>query len=126
VPQKTWRPAEVLLSRSGMINQPLEFSNTTGTDRASAGPRLVHPEDPPGPGGRTAVWGSYFAVRRFVLRRVSFQELPFQRMECAAGQELQIDFGQGAWVTVLWARSSQRTARPAQRVVESQNLRAAR
>jgi hypothetical protein len=42
--------------------------------------------------------GSYFAVRRFVLRRVSFQELPFRRMECAAGQELQIDFGQGAWV----------------------------
>ena len=42
--------------------------------------------------------GSYFAVRRFVLRRVSFQELPFRRMECAPGQELQIDFGQGAWV----------------------------
>ncbi len=42
--------------------------------------------------------GSYFAVRRFVLRRVSPQELPFRRMECAPGQELQIDFGQGAWV----------------------------
>jgi transposase len=42
--------------------------------------------------------GSYYAVRRFVLRRVGAQELPFRRMECAPGQELQIDFGQGAWV----------------------------
>src|SRR6266496_6730240 len=42
--------------------------------------------------------GSYFAVRRFVLRRVGSQELPFRRMECAPGQELQVDFGQGAWV----------------------------
>lgn len=42
--------------------------------------------------------GSYFAVRRFVLRRVSSQELPFRRMECAPGHELQVDFGQGAWV----------------------------
>jgi transposase len=42
--------------------------------------------------------GSYFAVRRFVLRRVSPEELPFRRMECAPGQELQVDFGLGAWV----------------------------
>jgi transposase len=42
--------------------------------------------------------GSYYAVRRFVLRRVGAEELPFRRMECAPGQELQIDFGQGAWV----------------------------
>jgi transposase len=42
--------------------------------------------------------GSYYAVRRFVLRRVGSEELPFRRMECAPGQELQIDFGQGAWV----------------------------
>jgi len=42
--------------------------------------------------------GSYFAVRRFVLHRVSSEELPFRRMECAPGQELQVDFGQGAWV----------------------------
>jgi len=42
--------------------------------------------------------GSYYAVRRFVLRRVDWQELPFRRMECAPGQELQVDFGQGAWV----------------------------
>ena len=42
--------------------------------------------------------GSYFAVRRFVLRRVDARELPFRRMECAPGQELQVDFGLGAWV----------------------------
>jgi transposase len=42
--------------------------------------------------------GSYFSVRRFVLRRVEAQELPFRRMECAPGQEVQVDFGQGAWV----------------------------
>lgn len=42
--------------------------------------------------------GSYFAVRRFVLRRVDAQDLPFRRMECAPGQELQVDFGLGAWV----------------------------
>jgi hypothetical protein len=43
--------------------------------------------------------GSYFAVRRFVSRRVSSQELPFRRMECAPGHELQVDFGQGDWVS---------------------------
>lgn len=42
--------------------------------------------------------GSYYAVRRFVLRRVGSQELPFRRMECAPGQELQVDFGQAGWV----------------------------
>src|SRR6266498_2312678 len=42
--------------------------------------------------------GSYFAVRRFVVRLIGKQELPFRRMECAPGQELQVDFGQGAWV----------------------------
>ena len=42
--------------------------------------------------------GSYFSVRRFVLRRVDAQELPFRRLECAPGQELQVDFGLGAWV----------------------------
>jgi transposase len=42
--------------------------------------------------------GSYHAVRRFVLRHHGGTELPFRRLECAAGQELQVDFGQGAWV----------------------------
>jgi transposase len=42
--------------------------------------------------------GSYFAVRRFVLQRVSSQELPFRRMECEPGRELQVDFGKAGWV----------------------------
>ena len=42
--------------------------------------------------------GSYHAVRRFVLRHHGQGELPFRRMECEPGQELQVDFGQGAWV----------------------------
>jgi transposase len=42
--------------------------------------------------------GSYHAVRRFVRRRQGVAELPFRRMECAPGQELQVDFGRGAWV----------------------------
>jgi transposase len=42
--------------------------------------------------------GSYHAVRRFVLRHHGGTQLPFRRMECEPGQELQVDFGQGAWV----------------------------
>jgi len=43
--------------------------------------------------------GSYSAVRRFVRHLPDgAPELPFRRMECAPGQELQVDFGQGAWV----------------------------
>src|SRR5579864_2866893 len=43
--------------------------------------------------------GSYHSVRRFVLRLLpAGAELPFRRMECAPGEELQVDFGQGAWI----------------------------
>ena len=41
--------------------------------------------------------GSYHSVRRFVLG-LGGTEPPFRRMECAPGEELQVDFGQGAWV----------------------------
>lgn len=44
--------------------------------------------------------GSYQSVKRFVRRLASRMPLPFRRMECAAGQEVQVDFGQGAWVLV--------------------------
>jgi transposase len=44
--------------------------------------------------------GSYYAVRRFILRQQTVVELPYRRMECAAGQEMQVDFGQGAWVVL--------------------------
>jgi len=45
-----------------------------------------------------AFTGSYDAVKRFVRRLGQKMELPFRRMECEPGQELQVDFGQGAWV----------------------------
>jgi transposase len=45
-----------------------------------------------------AFGGSYDAVKRFVRRLAQRTELPFRRMECVPGQELQVDFGQGAWV----------------------------
>jgi len=43
--------------------------------------------------------GSYQSVKRFVRRWLHKTELPFRRMECAPGQEMQVDFGRGAWLT---------------------------
>lgn len=43
--------------------------------------------------------GSYDSVWRFVKRFApEAGVLPFRRMECAPGEELQVDFGQGAWI----------------------------
>jgi transposase len=42
--------------------------------------------------------GSYQSVKRYVRRWSAAQDLPFRRMECAPGEEMQVDFGQGAWV----------------------------
>lgn len=47
-----------------------------------------------------AFTGSYDAVKRFVRRLAHRTEPPFRRMESVPGQELQVDFGQGAWVVV--------------------------
>jgi len=44
--------------------------------------------------------GSYDAVKRFVRQWQRTQPVPFVRMEVEAGQEAQVDFGQGAWVMV--------------------------
>jgi len=44
--------------------------------------------------------GSYDAVKRFARQLRQTQPVPFVRMEVAAGQEAQVDFGQGAWVWV--------------------------
>lgn len=41
---------------------------------------------------------SYDSVRRFLRRQGGGQPLPFRRMECAAGEEAQVDFGTGAWI----------------------------
>jgi transposase len=40
--------------------------------------------------------GKYHSVRRFVRRLGQAAPLPFRRMECAPGEEAQIDFGRGA------------------------------
>lgn len=42
--------------------------------------------------------GSYHSVRRFARRLGKKLELPFRRMEVDPAAELQVDFGQGAWV----------------------------
>ncbi len=42
--------------------------------------------------------GSYDSVWRFVRRLETGLALPFRRMEVEPGAELQVDFGQGAWV----------------------------
>jgi len=40
--------------------------------------------------------GRYHSVRRFVRRLDNGRPLPFRRMECAPGDEVQVDFGTGA------------------------------
>ena len=39
---------------------------------------------------------SYYSVRRFVARLEAKTELPFRRLECGPGEEVQVDFGTGA------------------------------
>ncbi len=43
--------------------------------------------------------GSYSSVKRFVRRLGTPTPVPFRRMDCAPGQETQVDFGRGAWIT---------------------------
>lgn len=45
-----------------------------------------------------AFTGGYDAVKRFVRQLAHRTEPPFRRMECAPGQEAQVDFGRAAWV----------------------------
>jgi transposase len=40
--------------------------------------------------------GSYYSVRRYVRRLEVRTELPVRRLECAPGEEVQVDFGRGA------------------------------
>jgi transposase len=42
--------------------------------------------------------GGYDSVKRFVGKLQARIEPPFRRMESAPGQEVQVDFGRGAWV----------------------------
>lgn len=45
-----------------------------------------------------AFTGSYQSVKRFARRFAASMDPPFRRMECAPGEEMQVDFGCGAWV----------------------------
>lgn len=42
--------------------------------------------------------GSYESVKRCVRGLVQHLELPYRRLECVPGEEMQVDFGQGAWI----------------------------
>jgi len=44
--------------------------------------------------------GSYQSVKRFVRRLGATIALPWRRMECEPGLEVQVDFGKGAWIEV--------------------------
>ena len=44
--------------------------------------------------------GKYDSVKRFVRRLSGTTPLPFRRLECAAGEEAQVDFGTGAPVQI--------------------------
>ncbi len=50
----------------------------------------------------------YQSVKRYVWRLSKVHELPFRRMECEPGDEMQVDFGQGAWI----AEEGRRRRRP--------------
>jgi transposase len=41
---------------------------------------------------------SYYSVLRFVRKLAPSRELPFRRLEKAPGEEVQVDFGTGAWL----------------------------
>jgi transposase len=44
--------------------------------------------------------GGYESVKRYVRRRGATMDPPFRRMECAPAEEMQVDFGVGAWIEV--------------------------
>ena len=47
---------------------------------------------------------SYYSVRRFARRLGATRPLPFRRLECAPGEEAQVDFGAGAPVVTAEGR----------------------
>lgn len=77
------------------------------------------------PMGAVAV-PSYYSVRRFVrqLGAASGNNLPFRRMECAPGQECQVDFGTGAPIVNDQGRSRRRRRPHVLRIVLSHSRKA--
>jgi len=73
--------------------EPFRERIQTGLDRGLSAQRIfqdLHDE--------TAFAGSYTSVKRFVRLLTAATPLPFRRMECAPGEEAQVDFGAGPWV----------------------------
>lgn len=66
----------------------------TAAIAAGLSARRIH-QDLAGDHGFT---GSYQSVKRCVRRLATRLDLPVRRLECAPGEEVQIDFGQGAWI----------------------------
>ena len=75
--------------------EPLRAVIETGLNVGLSGRRLF--QDLAAEHGFT---GSYQSVKRFVRQLGQTIAPPFRRMECQPGEELQVDFGQGAWVEV--------------------------
>jgi transposase len=75
--------------------EPLRAIIETGLNAGLSGRRLF--QDLTAEHGFT---GSYQSVKRFVRQLGQSIAPPFRRMECQPGDELQIDFGQGAWIEV--------------------------
>ncbi len=55
--------------------------------------------------------GAYGSVKRFVRRITRRYALPFRRLECAPGDEMQVDFGGGAKTTTLGGGDGSRVIR---------------
>ena len=62
--------------------------------------------------------GSYQSVKRFVRRLGATTPLPWRRMECEPGLEMQVDFGQGAWIEVEGKRKRPHVFRRAQSLTQ--------
>ena len=63
-----------------------------------ARPRTERSADLAGSGQRARLHHEYHSVRRFVARLGVKTPVPFRRMECGPGEEVQVDFGQGAFI----------------------------
>lgn len=82
-------------SPSGRISLCREYLPTiTAAVRAGLSATRIH-QDLVSDHGFT---GSYESVKRCVRAMAQQLELPYRRMECAPGEQMQVDFGQGAWV----------------------------
>src|SRR5665213_1156445 len=105
------QPATVTTASPGDDPGPEPAIVTTGSERgrSSCEPWRSVIEDAVGRGlsavrihhdliGDHGFQGCYEAVKRFVRRNAAERNLPFRRMECAPGEEMQVDFGTGAWV----------------------------